>query len=356
MTGRHLTFAIPGDLDTPSGGYRYDRRLIAELRGLGWTVDHLGLPPGFPEPNAHELATVAAEFSGLPDGALVLVDGLAFGAMPEIARHEAKRLRLVALVHHPLALETGLNEPLRRHLEESEREALAAARAVIVTSPATGRTLRLDFSVPGDHLTVAPPGTDRPSSRPPKPARGEDDPLVILSIGTVSPRKDHETLVAALAQVADCPWRCRIVGSTIADPQTAGRLAERITTLGLEGRIELAGAQEDVTGEYAEADLFALASRYEGYGMVFAEAMANGLPIVYCAEGAPRDLIPRKASRRFPPGDVEAMAAALRAFFVDDDLRRQAADAARHAAEALPTWRDTGTIVADRLVAVAQSA
>ena len=143
---RRLVFAIPGDLDTPSGGYAYDRRMMKELGALGWQVDHLGLPGAFPEPDAHAMASVAGQFGQLPDGALVMVDGLAFGVIPEIARHEAKRLRLVALVHHPLALETGISASAARHLRGEERAALTAARAVVVTSPATAETLRRGLS------------------------------------------------------------------------------------------------------------------------------------------------------------------------------------------------------------------
>src|SRR6516164_4631317 len=103
-----LCFAIPGDIETLTGGYAYDRLLIAALRELGWNIRHLALGPSFPFPDAEDLSLAARAFAALAAGSLVLVDGLAFGAMPAIAAAEGKRLRLVALLHHPLAEETGL--------------------------------------------------------------------------------------------------------------------------------------------------------------------------------------------------------------------------------------------------------
>src|SRR4051812_27846945 len=123
--GADLCFVIPGDLATLTGGYGYDRRLIAGLRAAGWNVRHVPLGAGFPFPDVAALATAGQRFEALADGSLVLVDGLAFGAMPEIAERAAGRLRLVALVHHPLAEETGLSAAASEALFHSERRALA---------------------------------------------------------------------------------------------------------------------------------------------------------------------------------------------------------------------------------------
>ena len=371
MTGGRLVFAIPGDLATPSGGYGYDRRLMVELEGLGWQVEHLALPGGFPQPSAKDLETAEAALAALPDGSIVLVDGLAFGAMPQVAARQAERLRLVALVHHPLCLETGLDAAVQARLEASERMALASARAVVVTSAATADTLIAEFSVPRARLTVALPGTDKPERhdgagtgtgegsgcRGTKtgPGSGSGDragPPRILSIGTLIARKDHATLVDGLTLVADLAWQCRIVGSKSADPQTSAALERQIAARGLAGRIDLAGSLPDVSTEYRGADLFVLASRYEGYGMVFAEAMANGLPIVSCAEGAPRDLIPAEAGRRFAPSDADDLAAALRALLTDPPALARAASASLAAGRALPSWRQTAETVAGALAGV----
>jgi len=154
-----VAFAVPGDLATPTGGYGYDRRIIAELRALGWQVDVVSLGDGFPRPSAEQRAIASSRLKSLPDGVPVIIDGLALGALPEEAETIERRAPLVALVHHPLALETGLSPDDAVKLFESERTALASAHAVIVTSPTTGRWLTKDYEVPPENITVAPPGT-----------------------------------------------------------------------------------------------------------------------------------------------------------------------------------------------------
>ncbi len=345
----HLVFAIPGEIEIRSGGYGYDRRMIAELRKLRWQVDHLRLADGFPAPSRADLETTAKQFADLPDESLVLVDGLAFGAMPEIAQREARRLKLVALVHHPLALETGLSERTAQELRTSETAALASTRGIVVTSPATARTLISDFGVGPDAICVAIPGTE-----PAEPARGgrDGEPPLILAIGSLTPRKDHATLVAALAQLRDRPWQCRIVGSDRMDPASATNLHKQIGELGLNDRIAVTGAIDDVDAEYDRADIFALASRYEGFGMVFAEAMARGLPIVCCRGGAVPDLVPDTAGILLEPGDIEGFAAALALLLYDRQTRQNYAASAWATGRNLPDWPRSAQVLADFLTGI----
>jgi hypothetical protein len=101
-------FAIPGDLDTPTGGYIYDKRMIKELRELGWRPEVLNLGDGFPKPNALTLAAAQAHLADVPKGRPIVIDGLAFGVLPEAAEALRATHPLIALVHHPLALETGI--------------------------------------------------------------------------------------------------------------------------------------------------------------------------------------------------------------------------------------------------------
>jgi glycosyltransferase involved in cell wall biosynthesis len=295
---------------------------------------HIQWPDGFPFPDDAARQAAAASLAACPDGAVILIDGLAFGALPEVAEAHAERLRLVALVHHPLAEETGAPAWLR----ESERAALRQARAVIVTSALTADTLCRDYDVPAGRILVAPPGTD---PAPPAPRLGV--PPHILSVGTVTPRKGHDVLVAALAMVADLPWRCSLVGSLDRSRETVAALRAQIASHGLTGRILLAGEVADIAACYQAADLFVLASRHEGYGMAYAEAMAHGLPVVGTRAGAVPSFV---AGDLVAVDDPAALAAALRRLLSDPQARDAAAARARLRFLALPTWDATIASVA----------
>ena len=333
-----IAFAVPGPLATRTGGYGYDRRLIAELRRRGLSVRHLEWPAAFPVPDADALAWVAASLAAWPDGSVVIIDGLAYGAMPEQAAAEARRLRLVALVHHPLALETGAPPGL----QVAERAALGHACAVIATSAGTAQTLRADYGVPADRLLVARPGTD-----PAPAAAGAGDPPGLLCVGSITPRKGHDTLVEALATVADLGWHCTFAGDRTRAPDCARALDRQIEAAGLGARIRILGEVDDVGPLYRDADLFVLASRHEGYGMAFAEALARGLPVIGTSAGAVPALVPQAAGALVPPNDPEALGEALRGLINDREARRRAAAVARVAGQALPGW----DVAADRILA-----
>jgi glycosyltransferase involved in cell wall biosynthesis len=330
MSPEAIAFAIPGAIETRTGGYAYDRRLIAGLRQCGIAVRHLAWPGGFPNPTALDLAAAARSLAAQPDGSVVIIDGLAYGAMPDLAIAEGRRLRLVALVHHPLALETGAPPSLA----EPERLALGQAVAVIATSGVTAETLRREYGVPAERLVVAPPGTD-PA---PRAARLGSH---ILSLGSVTPRKGHDVLVAALSCIADLPWRCTIAGSLDRAPATAAALRAQINAAGLGARITLAGQVEDAAALYASADLFVLASRHEGFGMAYAEALMCGLPVIGTAAGAIPSVVPPEAGALVPPDDPPALADALARLLTDSGARDAASAAALQAAARLPRWEDT---------------
>nr|WP_277420134.1 glycosyltransferase family 4 protein [Xanthomonas sp.] len=321
--------------------------MIEELRAQGWQVRVLALGGGYPAPSAQECAQAEARFAALADGAVVLVDGLAYGAMHALAAREHARLRLVALVHHPLALETGLDPARAQQLLDSERQALQLAHAVVATSHSTARQLQALFGLPAQRVHVAPPGCDRAASAAPREASAQ---VRLLSVGALIPRKGLDLLVDALAPLRELPWTLRIVGAA-RDAPTAAALRAQVARHGLEQRIELVGEVDDVACEYAQADVFVLPSRYEGYGMVFAEALAAGLPVLGCDAGAVAEVVPEDAGLLVPVDDVAALGDALRRLITDAALRARLATGARHAARSLPQWRDSAAALARALAA-----
>ena len=196
-------------------------------------------------------------------------------------------------------------------------------------------------------ITVARPGSD-PAPRS-EGSRSEIPHL--LSVGAVVPRKGFDVLVAALARLAELPWRLTIAGDLTRDPNEAAKLQASISQHGLSGRIEALGAvsPERLAALYNDADLFVLASRFEGYGMAYAEALSRGLPVIGTTAGAIPDTVPQEAGLLVTAGDVIALARALRSVVADADLRRRLSDAASEAAQKLPSWRQSGAIFAATL-------
>ncbi|MGX1305903.1 glycosyltransferase involved in cell wall biosynthesis [Amorphus suaedae] len=341
MTG--IAFAIPGDLDTATGGYAYDRRVIAGLRDMGRDVAIVGLGGGFPDPVAIDDEYVRRALGAIPDGTPTLIDGLALGILPAEAATLAARVPVVALVHHPLGLETGLDAERRGALLASERRALAACRHVIVTSHATARTLSAELDVAAARITVAEPGVDRPAAF----RRAEAPTPTLLAVGALVRRKGYDVLVEALAQIRPLAWNAEIIGDPGRDPATAADLARAIAEAGLADRVRLRGQVDDaaLAHAYRSAHLFVIASRYEGYGMVAAEALAYGLPIVSTDAGALADTVPADAALKVAPDDPAALADALRRVLEDRDLWQRLRAGAETASHSLPTWRDcAGTI------------
>jgi glycosyltransferase involved in cell wall biosynthesis len=333
-----LHFFIPGDPATRTGGYGYDRRVVEGLRARGRDVAVHRLADRFPRPNAADLVHATARLASLPDHALVLIDGLAAGAMPEVLARAAARLRIAALVHHPLALETGSDAHEAVRLRDSERAALEHARCIIANSDATARTLIAEYGVPAARLAVVPPGTD-----PAPLAQGARDGVpTLLCVGAVVPRKGHDVLLDALAGLADRAWRLVCVGSLERDRTWAEGLVHRSGTGALTGRVAFTGELDDeaLATRYAAADAFVLATHHEGYGMAFAEALARGLPVIGTRAGAVPETVPHDAGLLVAPGNATALREALRRLLDDAGLRAALAAGAQRARLALPTWDD----------------
>jgi len=335
VTSPALALVLPGDPLTPTGGYEYDRRIVAGLRARGWEVTVHALDASFPAPTPVARTAARATFARIPDGATALVDGLALGVLPEVAAAEAERLRLVALVHHPLADETGLEPARAEALRRSETQALAAVRFVVTTSGTTARGLAR-YGVPPERIAVIEPGTD-----PAPLARGSGGPGVeLLCVAAVVPRKGHAVLIDALSGLADRDWSLTCIGSLDRSPQTVAALRHRIAVLGLAHRVTIHDAVDRATLDacYARADVFVLPTVHEGYGMALAEALARGLPVVSTRAGAVPETVPSDAGLLVPPADPAALREAVARVLDDAALRARLAEGARRARARLPDW------------------
>jgi glycosyltransferase involved in cell wall biosynthesis len=346
-----VAFLIPGDLSMPTGGYGYDRRILARLPAHGVDVAHVQVPGNYPSPSSEDQAATEAVIATLPDNTVLFIDGLAYGAM---GFDLVNRIRqpIVALCHHPLALEAGLSEARQAQLKLSERNALSRARHVVVTSRMTARILAEDFGVNADSILVAEPGTDR-AQRAKGSINGHNGPPHLLAVGSIVPRKGYDVLIRALEPLADHPWSLSIIGAA-RDEALLATLEQHIAAAGLNDRIRFLGArtEAELDALYASADIFVMPSLFEGYGMVLGEAMARGLPIICTTGGAAAETAPNAAALKVPPGDAPAFSAALARVLDDATLRAGMSDAAWSAGLMLPTWDDAAKRIAAVLKAV----
>jgi glycosyltransferase involved in cell wall biosynthesis len=333
-----LHVVVPGALHQRTGGYLYDARMVAGLQARGLRVEVHEIDGRFPDTDERAASALDAALGAIPDGDRVVVDGLAMGGLPDIVAGHAARLRIVALVHHPLADETGLADDARDRFRALERAALAPVRGVVVTSAFTATRLE-EYGVEASRVRAVEPGTD-PATAAQGPPAGE--PPTLLSVGTVTPRKGHDLLIRALATLRNRQWTCVCAGSLDRDPDFVARVRAEISEAGLERRVHLLGEQssDQLDATYDAASIFVLPSWYEGYGMALTEALARGLPIISTSGGAIPGTVPPHAGQLVTPGDVEGLSEALRGWLDDPRARDRAADAARDAAGRLPTWPD----------------
>ena len=340
---RTLRFVVPTGFDDPlraSGGNVYDRRVSDGLSRLGWTVRMSQVDAGDP-------SAVHSVLSHVPEGELVLLDGLIAGRAPAAVEIASLRLPIVVLAH----MVSGAFEDSDPALVEGERRALDAARLVIATSAWTRSELVRRGAVASDRIVVAMPGTDDAPVSTGTPAGG-----ALLCVGVVAPHKGQDTLVEALATLGrDQDWTCTIAGSLDTRPDFAERVERLATSSGIRDRVTMPGVldADELERAYRGADLLVAPSRSESYGMAIADALRRGIPVLASdVGGIPQTVASSRAAILVPPNQPKALGDALHRWMVDPALRARLAADARRAGSHLPRWADTVARIADTLASV----
>jgi glycosyltransferase involved in cell wall biosynthesis len=331
-------FLVPGSIDRPTGGSRYDRQIVTGLRDAGASVQVDELPGDFPDTDRTAREAVDGALGRIPDHRVVIIDGLVMGRLAHTVARHAKRLRVLALVHHPLADETGAGAEEQRQRLIDEAQALRTVSGVIATSAFTAQRLR-ERGLYSGRVAVIPPGC---TPRPLATGRPGHAPL-ILCVASMTPRKAQHRLIEALAGLVDRSWHCQLVGSMDLAPAYAAAVARQRDAGGLHDRVTLTGAADETQLDeaYRRAGLFVLPSLYEGYGMVISEAIAYGLPVITTTGGALATTLPPAAGIAVAPDDPAALREAIAAV-LDDESRRQAlARGARQARGHLGDWDES---------------
>ncbi|HEY3924485.1 MAG TPA: glycosyltransferase family 4 protein [Acidothermaceae bacterium] len=354
MTTVHVV--VPAGINDParpSGGNLYDRRICNGLAALGWDVHEYAVDGGWPWPDDDAQRALDRVIANMPDGAVVLIDGLIASTVPAVLVPHARRLALVILVHLPL----GDGPPGHEVADASSREcaALAAASTVVTTSE-WARDLLLDrYPLQPAAVVVAEPGVDAAEL-----ATGTDDGGQLLCVAAVTRHKGHDVLLAALAAVRDMSWHCVLVGALDRDREFADLLRRRADDAGIADRISFTGPRTGAELEraYAAADVLVVPSLGETYGMVVTEALARGVPVIATAVGGLPRTLGHAADGNRPgllvaPGDAPALAAALSSWLCDAELRKGLRLAAQERRATLSDWRTTIERVAHILTGTA---
>jgi glycosyltransferase involved in cell wall biosynthesis len=343
---------LPDGVDDParpSGGNHYDRQVCAGLARQGWTVREVVVPGGWPRPSRADLARLAEAVGAVPDGALLLVDGLVASGAGAVLTEESRRLRLVVLVHMPFG---DVEVP-----GTDERAVLASARTVVTTSSWTRHLLITRCALDPDRVLVAHPGAE-----PGEPVPGGTGGGRLLCVAAVAPHKGQDVLVDALARLTDRSWHLTLVGPLDRDPAFVARLHDRAAAGGIGDRIAFRGplARADLGRQYAAADLLVAPSRLEAYGMTVTEALARGLPVIVAATGGLPEAVGTTPvgppGLLVPPDDAPALRGALAAWLHDADLRHRLRRAALARRAELPGWDETARRLAAALAAAAEPA
>jgi len=333
--GAPVHFIVPGPLDTLTGGFIYDRQMVDGLRDAGRLGMVHELAGDFPRAAPYDIAAGAAVLSGLPDRALCVIDGLALTALGQAVVQHASRLEVVAMIHHPLADETGLSDREKEAFFEAEKAVLGEVSRIVVSSARTALRLR-DFDVSPSAIRVVEPGIAEWAAG--GWSGGQDGPVRILSVATLTRRKGHDIALRALADCPDLDWRLDIVGAP-RDAVHADALKQLAGDLGLAERVTFHGELGDAALQelHRSAGLFLSATYHEGFGMALADAVAFGLPVVTTEEGAVAEAV-RAAAELVPAGDAGALGRTLRALLEDTDARLALAARSRAAAAGLSGW------------------
>jgi len=347
---------VPDGIDdpaSPSGGNRYDREVCDGLRAAGWQVVEHAVAGAWPLPDAAAWSGLHGVVDALPDGELVVLDGLVASTASDVLLPVAGRLRLVVLVHLPFGLVDGA--PVVPDAPRRERAVLTAAAAVVTTSCWTRARLVQGYGLEPDHVHVAQPGVHAGAL-----AAGSASGAGLLCVGPVTRNKGHDVLLDALAHLVDRPWRCVVVGPVDREPAHAAHVHQRAAELGLADRFVLAGPMMGTALDhaYVGADVLVLPSRVETYGMVVTEALSHGLPVVASATGGVPEALGRLPDGRTPgllvaPDDAVGLAQALASWLDDEVLRRSLRHAALERRATLRSWAATTADLSRVLEAVA---
>ncbi|SDU46271.1 glycosyltransferase family 4 protein [Amycolatopsis keratiniphila] len=331
-----VVFVLPGETEDVSG--EYDRRMCQNLPATGLPLLELPIAGEWPMPGPLSRSRLARSLAALPDDTVVLIDGTVACGVPEIVVPHARRLRLAVLVHRPLADDPALDPAQAAELDACERETLRLAGMIVATGPWLARQLIDRHDLDPTRVYVATPGTDAAPL-----AAGADGVSRLLCLAPMTARHGQDVLIRALSMVDELAFKCVFAGATHHDPAYVDELRWTVERLGLGSRISLIQPPDDLDLVYDGADLLVLPARGGTSGLVVAEALARGIPVVATETAGAHDALGTAPGggvpgMLVPPNNPSALAAALLRWSLDAELRHSLRTSALARSSVLEEW------------------
>jgi glycosyltransferase involved in cell wall biosynthesis len=337
-----LGFLIYRSLDSRSGGYLYDRQLVKGFKQAGDEVEVISLP--YRDYPRHLLDNFSprlrAQLTDAPYD-ILLQDELNHPSLFLINQELKRRASypLVAIVHHLRSSETSRLREFYRLIEGSYLKTLDG---VIFNSKSTQKSVNALVNLPG---VVAPPGgdhlnpeiTDREIAR----RAQQPGPLKLVFVGNLIPRKGLDILLKALARLPREMWSLSIAGDLEVDVRYSRKMIRLCGVLGIEKQVKFLGTRTsgELTTLLEDGQLLVVPSQYEGFGIVYLEAMGFGLPPIASAAGGAGDFISHGDNGYLlQPGDSEGLANIVATLYIDRDQLAILSLAARRTFKSHPTW------------------
>lgn len=332
-----ILFIIPGDINLPTGGYRYDREIINAWKSSGVDVELISIEGSYPFPSKGEKTGALESIKSFPKADIAVVDGLLGGVAPRFLQKLSETMPVVALIHHPLCLENGLSQTSTAVLEETERQGLAFTSCVITTSPTTSRTVEKLFNLNPAQIHTVLPGVARGT----RSTGSENSCINLLCVGSVIERKGHKDLLLSLSKLMHLDWQLECIGSTQFDKPLYSELSAFVEREALTERVHFRGDVDEgvLEAAYSKADVFVLPSLFEGYGMAYAEAIVRGIPVIGTTAGAIPETVPAPCGILVEPSNVSALSSALESLIVDETLRIKYREGSIKEEPNFPTWQ-----------------
>jgi len=337
----HLHFLIPGDIDTLSSCYIYDKRLVEGLKKKGHDVEVYRLGDDFPFPSEDSLNHCHKVIKSIPSAEPIIIDSLAFGTIPSILKEVSATNPIVALIHLPLSMDPNYSAYQRTLFTSPEMEAFSLATKFVVSSEYTFEIL-LNLGIEAHKINLIIPGIDhfpQKKNYPEKPAK-------LLSIANLCRSKDHAILVRALTALKDKDWVLHCYGNLDMDRDCLADFQAMIRKNSLQKKILVHAtiSGKELSDAYLDADLFVHPSDFEIYGMALAEALAHGIPVIASTGGGICKTVPAKMGQFFKPSDVYGLQSILEELFENPDVYKKLYTQALTFAKNAQTWEKSADL------------